>query len=289
MAKLLKGAPVAATISEAAAKKADALIKRGVFPTLAIVRLGERPGDVSYEKGATSRCEKTGVAVRHIALPADTPQERLIEEIKTLNDDLTVHGVLLFRPLPAGMNDDAVRNTLSPEKDPDGITDIALAGVFTGARTGFAPCTAVACTEILKHYGVDPKGKRAVVVGRSLVIGRPVAMMLLAAHATVTICHTRTENMPAICKDADILIVCAGRANAVDGRYLSEGQVIIDVGVNEDENGVLCGDVNLNEAVEIVGAITPVPGGVGAVTSSILAKHVVTAAKKAAEAEGVLI
>jgi methylenetetrahydrofolate dehydrogenase (NADP+)/methenyltetrahydrofolate cyclohydrolase len=183
------------------------------------------------------------------------------------------------------MDDDVVRNILSPEKDVDCITDVALAGVFTGENTNGAPCTAVACMEILKHYGIDPKGKRAVIVGRSLVIGRPVAMMLLAEHATVTICHTRTENMSAICGAAEILVVCAGKAKALDKRYLSPGQVVIDVGVNEDENGALCGDVDFEDAKAVVEAITPVPGGVGAVTSAILAKHVVVAASKAAALE----
>jgi methylenetetrahydrofolate dehydrogenase (NADP+)/methenyltetrahydrofolate cyclohydrolase len=285
MAKLLTGAPVAAVVSEAAARDAEQLAIRGVVPNLVVVRLGERPGDVSYERSATRRCEKTGVKVRSVVLPADTTQERLIAGLSALNGDPSAHGVLLLRPLPGGMDDDAVRNALSPEKDVDCITDIALAGVFTGSGADNAPCTAAACMEILKYYGVDPKGKRAVVVGRSLVIGRPVAMMLLAAHATVTICHTRTEDLPALCKSADILVVCAGRAKTVGAGYLSPGQVVVDVGVNEDENGAVRGDVDQGEAMDVVGAITPVPGGVGAVTSAILVKHVIDAAKAAAERE----
>jgi methylenetetrahydrofolate dehydrogenase (NADP+)/methenyltetrahydrofolate cyclohydrolase len=184
------------------------------------------------------------------------------------------------------MDEDAVRNAVSPEKDVDGITNLSLSGVFAGAGAGFAPCTAEACTEILDYYGVDLKGKHAVVVGRSLVIGRPVAMMLLARHATVTFCHTRTVNMPEICRRAEILVVSAGRAKSVGKECLSSGQIVIDVGINEDENGVLCGDVDFREAEGVVGAITPVPGGVGAVTTSVLAKHVITAAKKAAESKG---
>ncbi|MDR2296257.1 MAG: bifunctional 5,10-methylenetetrahydrofolate dehydrogenase/5,10-methenyltetrahydrofolate cyclohydrolase [Clostridiales Family XIII bacterium] len=282
MAKPLAGAPVAAALIEAAAREASALFERGVLPTLAILRLGERPSDIAYERGATGRCEKAGIRVRRIPLPADAPQARLIAEIEALNGDLGVHGILILRPLPKAMDDNAVRNAVSPEKDIDGITDAALARVFTGAGAGYAPCTAQACMEILDYYGIDPTGKRAVVIGRSLVVGRPVAMMLLARHATVTLCHTRTTRMPAICRDAELLIVSAGKAHAVGGDCLSPGQVVIDVGVNADASGALCGDVRFEDAEGIDLAITPVPGGVGAVTTAVLAKHVIAAAGEAA-------
>jgi methylenetetrahydrofolate dehydrogenase (NADP+)/methenyltetrahydrofolate cyclohydrolase len=286
MAEIWKGEPVADALSETAAREAAALSARGVVPTLAVVRVGERPSDLAYARGAMKRCESVGIRVRPVVLPADAARERLVAELTALNTDAAVHGVLLLRPLPARMDDDAVRNALSPEKDVDGITDTALAGVFTGAGAGCAPCTARACMEVLDYYGADPKGKRTVVIGRSLVIGRPVAMMLLARHATVTICHTRTEDLPAICREAEILIVCAGRAKAIDKHYLSRGQIVVDVGVSEGEDGALCGDVHFEEAESVVGAITPVPGGVGAVTTSVLAMHTVAAAKRAADARG---
>ena len=284
MAEILKGASVVEAMNEALTGKVAALQAGGVQPTLAIVRIGGRQDDIAYERGAIKRCEKVGVAVCLVTLPADITEEALLNEITALNVDASVHGVLLFRPLPKGLNDDRVRNTLSPEKDVDGITDASLAGVFTGNGTGYPPCTAQACMEILDYYGVDPKGKRAVIVGRSLVVGKPVAIMLLARNATVTVCHTRTVDMPAVCREGEILIVSAGRAGIVDKTYLSPGQVVIDVGINVSADGSLCGDVNFADAGTIVGAVTPVPGGVGTVTTSVLAKHVVEAAIRYSEA-----
>jgi methylenetetrahydrofolate dehydrogenase (NADP+)/methenyltetrahydrofolate cyclohydrolase len=282
MAELLKGAPVVEALNEKLTRQLAGLKARGVVPTLAIVRVGERPDDTAYERGAIKRCGKTGVQVRPLALPGDSDEHTVITTLQNLNRDEQIHGVLLFRPLPKYMNDDRVRNTLAPEKDMDGITDASLAGVFTGNDTGYPPCTAQACMEILDHYGIDPKGKRAVVIGRSLVVGKPAAMMLIGRHATVTVCHTRTVDMPALCREAELLIVSAGRAEIVDKEYLSPGQIVIDVGINVSEDGAISGDVNFAEAGEIVKAVTPVPGGVGTVTSSVLVKHVVDAAEKAA-------
>lgn len=284
MADIWKGAPAAEALNEKLKCEAQALKAKGVAPLLAIVRVGERGDDIAYERGAVKRCEKVGVEARLVTLPGNISEEALLGEIAALNADDTVHGVLLFRPLPKGIDDDRVRNALTPEKDVDGITDASLAGVFTGSATGYPPCTAQACMEILDYYGVDAKGKRAVVIGRSLVVGKPAAMMLLQKHATVTVCHTRTVDMPAVCREGEILIVSAGRAGIVDKRYLSPGQIVIDVGINVAEDGSLCGDINFADAEAIVGAVTPVPGGVGTVTTSVLVKHVVEAAKKRAEA-----
>lgn len=282
MAKLLNGAPVAASIADGLKNRVAALEAKRVIPTLAIVRVGDKPDDVAYQRMATKRCEKVGVAVRAVQLPADVTEEFLVQTIQQLNDDTYVHGVLLLRPLPKTMNDDIVCNTLLPEKDVDGITGCSLAGVFAANNTGYAQCTAQACMEILEHYGIAMEGKRAVVVGRSLVVGKPVAMMLLAKNATVTICHTRTKNLAEMCRSAEILIVSAGRAGVVCGEYLSEGQVVIDVGINVNSAGEMVGDVDFAAADGIVKAITPVPGGVGTVTTSVLAAHVVTSAEKAA-------
>jgi methylenetetrahydrofolate dehydrogenase (NADP+)/methenyltetrahydrofolate cyclohydrolase len=283
MVELLKGAPVVEALNEKLTRQVAGLKERGSIPTLAIVRVGERPDDAAYERGAVKRCEKAGVAVRSMALPGDCDEHTVIATLQSLNQDENVHGVLLFRPLPKHMDDDLIRNTLAPEKDIDGITDASLAGVFTGNDTGYAPCTAQACMEILDYYGIDPMGKRAVVIGRSLVVGKPVAMMLMGKHATVTVCHTRTVDMPVLCREAEILIVSAGRAGIVDKAYFSPGQTVIDVGINLTEDGAITGDVNFAQAEEMVKAVTPVPGGVGTVTTSVLVKHVVDAAEKAAK------
>ena len=281
MAELLKGADVVAALGEKMTKDIEELKARGVEPTLAILRVGERADDISYEKGATKRCETVGVAVKSIVLPADVTQGVLIDHVRALNDDNSVHGVLIFRPLPKHLDEDAICAALKPEKDIDGITEGSLAGVFTGNGKGFAPCTAQACMEILDYYGIECKGKRAVVVGRSLVVGKPAALMLMGKHATVTVCHTRTVDMPSITRGAEILIVAAGKMESLTKEYFSPGQVVIDVGINwNDEKGKLCGDVKFDDAEPIVAAITPVPGGVGTVTTSVLVSHVVEAAKK---------
>lgn len=279
-AKILKGAEVVEVMNADLAQQSEELRTKGINPTLAIVRVGERGDDISYERGATKRAEKVGVAVKNVLLPQDVSQDELIKVIKDINADESIHGVLMFRPLPQHIDEDIVRNTLDPAKDVDGITDLSLAGVFAGIDTGYAPCTAQACMEILAHFDYDLKGKNAVVVGRSLVIGKPVAMMLLGENATVTMCHSRSKNLPEIVSAADVVIACVGRANMVDASYLSSGQVVIDVGINVTDEGSLVGDVDFGAAEEIVEAITPVPGGVGTVTTSVLMKHVIVAASK---------
>jgi len=280
MAIILDGKKPAAALKEKQRKSAAELKVKGIIPTLAIIRVGERPEDISYEKSAVKRCESVGVTVKVFALPAGVKQEELLAAIDQVNRDAGIHGVLLFRPLPGHIDADLIRNALSMEKDIDGIGDMALAGVFTGKSRGFAPCTAGACLEILDYYGYSLKGKRVTVVGRSLVIGRPIAMMLLARDATVTICHTRTVDLPAVCRSADIVVAAAGKAGVVGKGCFTPGQVIIDVGVNFDGNGKMRGDVDFQEAEPIVAAITPVPGGVGAMTSSVLAGHVIASAQR---------
>ena len=278
MATILKGAPVVAAMNEHNAALCEQLKAKGVLPTLAVVRVGEREDDLSYERGVMTRCGKVGVEVKQYLLPADAQQEQLLEVIRQINKDDSIHGCLLFRPLPKQFDDTTVRAALAPEKDIDGITDASLAGVFTNTELGYPPCTAQACLEILKYYGVPLSGKRAVVVGRSLVVGKPAAMMLLKKNATVTVCHTKTVDMPAVVREADVVIVAAGRAGIVGADYLRPGQVVIDVGINVNAEGKLCGDVNFAEAEPVVAAITPVPGGVGSVTTSVLVEHVVEAA-----------
>lgn len=281
MAQLMKGAPVAAAMTEQMAARTERLKQAGVTPTLCILRLGERPGDLVYERSAMKRCGKVGIDVREIVLPEGCTRERLLETIEQVNRDGAIHGLLMMRPLPVREDEDAARALLAPEKDVDGITAIAQSKVFTGAGAGYPPCTAQAVIEILDHYGVELAGRRAAVIGRSLVVGRPVAMMLMARDATVTLCHTRTEDLPELCRQADILVSAAGRAGLVTGAFTRPGQVIVDVGINV-RAGKLCGDVDFAAAEPLVGAITPVPGGVGAVTTAVLAAHVVQAAEKAA-------
>ena len=281
MAELLKGAPVAAALSEKMAADVAALKEQGVTPTLAILRVGQRDDDLSYERGTMKRCEKVGVAVKNVVLPADVDSDTFFATLEDLNEDDFVHGILMFRPLPKQLDGEKARKLLSPAKDVDGCTDGSLAGVFTNTALGFPPCTARAAMEILKYYGVELKGKRVAVIGRSLVIGRPVAMMLMHANATVTICHTRTVDVPSITRDADILIAASGQMESVGAEYLRPGQTVIDVGIGWNEaKQKLCGDVKFEEAEPIVAAITPVPGGVGSVTTAVLCKHVVEAAQR---------
>jgi len=281
MAQLLKGAEVVSALNERIKADVAALISRGVVPTLAILRVGEKPDDLAYERGAIKRAETVGVAIRQIVLPEAVSQEELLAEIAKINLDATIHGCLLLRPLPKHIDDMRAREALLPEKDIDGITDGSLAGVFTGSKRGFPPCTAQACMEILDYYDIDPAGKNAVVIGRSLVIGKPVAMMLLQKHATVTICHTRTKDMPSVTRRAEILIVAAGRAGVVGAEYVSSGQVVLDVGINFNSEGKMTGDADFAAVEPIVDAITPVPGGVGTVTTSVLMAHVVEACHRA--------
>ena len=281
MAEILKGAPVTAALNEKMTAEVAALKEQGVVPTLAILRVGERPDDLSYETGAMKRCAAVGVEIKNVVLPADVCQEDFDAALTELNEDCSVHGILMFRPLPKQLDSEKARKMLKPEKDVDGCTDGSLAGVFTNTKVGFAPCTAQAAMEILEYYGVDCTGKRAAVIGRSLVVGRPVSMMLMHKNATVTTCHTKTADMPSVTREADILIVCAGQMESIGAEYVREGQVVVDVGIGwNEEKGKLCGDVKFDEAEPIVGAITPVPGGVGTVTTSVLVSHVVEAARR---------
>lgn len=285
MAAILKGAPVVAAMNEANAARCAALSEKGIIPTLAVVRVGAREDDLSYERGVMTRCGKVGVAVRQFLLPADASQDELLDVIQKINADASIHGCLLFRPLPKQFDDRTIRAALDPKKDIDGITDGSLAGVFTNTAIGYPPCTAQACLEILKYYQIPLSGKRAVVVGRSLVVGKPAAMMLDRENATVTMCNSRTQDLPTLCREADVVVVAMGRMGAIGGDALREGQVVVDVGIHVNEEGKLCGDVRFSEAEPLVDAITPVPGGVGTVTTSVLVGHVVDAAEKAAAAQ----
>lgn len=279
--EILKGAPVAAALDEKTKIKVLALEQKGIYPCLAILRVGERPDDMAYERAAVKRCEKVGVQVRKIILPEDVSQAELISEIEKLNADSGVHGVLMFRPLPKSLDEKAACLALDPRKDIDGITVGSMSRVFSGSGDGFSPCTAQSVMEILNYYGVEISGRRVAVIGRSLVIGRPAAMLLMAANATVTICHSKTEDMPSVVRDADIVVAAIGKGEAIGAEYLRAGQTVIDVGMNwSEEKQKFVGDVRLDEAEQTVRAVTPVPGGVGSVTTSVLVSHVVEVADR---------
>jgi methylenetetrahydrofolate dehydrogenase (NADP+)/methenyltetrahydrofolate cyclohydrolase len=280
MAQLLKGLSAANALTDVLAERAAALHAKNVTPTLAILRVGERPDDISYETGAMKRCAKVGIAVRHFLLKADCTTDELLNTIREINEDPSIHGCLMFRPLPDKAMEEAACALLSPEKDVDCMTAASLTAVFTGNGAGYPPCTAQAVLELLDHYGIELSGRRVAVIGRSLVIGKPVSMMLQARNATVIMCHTKTRNLAQTCRDAEILVVAAGKAGIVDGSFAAPGQIIVDVGIHVNEEGKLCGDVLFDEAEPIAAAITPVPGGVGSITTAVLAKHVVQAAEK---------
>ena len=281
MAELLLGKPVADTINGDLITRVNGLKQEGIIPTLAVLRVGEKESDLSYERGAKKRCEQIGVEYKSVVLPENISEEVFFEVLESLNNDDEVHGILMLRPLPKTIDEEKARRMLKPEKDVDGCTDGSLAGVFANSGIGFAPCTAQAAMEILDFYNIVLTGKNVAVIGRSLVIGRPVAMMLMHKQATPTICHTRTANVAAIAKRADIVIAATGKMETMNADYFKAGQTVIDVGINwNEEKQKLCGDVVFEEAEPIVAAITPVPGGVGAVTTSVLVSHVVEAAEK---------
>ncbi|MBQ6595237.1 MAG: bifunctional 5,10-methylenetetrahydrofolate dehydrogenase/5,10-methenyltetrahydrofolate cyclohydrolase [Clostridia bacterium] len=281
MTELWKGAPVAEAILTDVRGRAEALRRRGIVPTLAVVRVGERQDDLAYERSAVKRCEGCGVAVRRVLPDAASGQAGLMECLRDLAGDPSVHGILLFQPLPAGYDGAEARGAIPPEKDVDGCTAGSQAHVYAGTPGGFAPCTAEAVVEILRFYGADPAGLRAVVIGRSLVIGRPAAMLLMHANATVTVCHRKTRDAAALAREADILVTAAGEMRSFGAGYMRPGQMVLDVGISWNEaEGRLCGDVRTEEAQGLVRAVTPVPGGVGAVTGAILVRHAVEAAER---------
>ena len=292
MAKLLLGKEVTDALNANLQTRTAALREKGVTPTLGIIRVGENPSDLSYEKGAVKRAELVGVNVVKFVLPEDATKADVLAAIDKVNADDSIHGVLMFRPLPKHLKADQTEicNRLDPKKDVDCMTDLSNAGVFEGrSDLGFAPCTPAACMEILDHYGIDCKGKNAVVIGRSLVVGKPAAMMLMGKNATVTVCHTKTVNTAEIARNADILVSAAGVLGSLTKEYVRPGQVVIDVSINWDAEkpnakggkGAIAGDAKFEEVEPIVEAITPVPGGVGSVTTSVLMKHVVEAAERA--------
>ena len=278
MAQLLSGREVAGSLCQRLSGQVKTLQAAGVQPCLAILRVGRREDDLSYERSAIKRCQGLDILTRGFVLEAGSSQQQLEAVLEQINQDPDIHGCLMFRPLPAHLDEARACRLLDPAKDCDGITDLSLLGVLAQTGQGYPPCTAQAVLEILDHYNIPVQGKRVTVIGRSLVVGKPLAMLLLARHATVTICHTRTLDLPGRCREAEILIAAAGAAHMVDGSCLAPGQIVIDVGVNFTPEGRLVGDVCFDQAEPLVQAIAPVPGGVGAVTTAVLAKQVILAA-----------
>ncbi|GMG96105.1 bifunctional 5,10-methylenetetrahydrofolate dehydrogenase/5,10-methenyltetrahydrofolate cyclohydrolase [Tepidimicrobium xylanilyticum] len=279
MAEILKGNVVAKQIKEKMKRDIEELKKHDRIPTLAIVRLGDNPGDISYEKSIIKNCDNVGIKSVVYERDVNIKTEELIELIEELNKDNNISGILVFRPLPKHIDEEIIRNVISPEKDVDCMHPLNLERIFEGDMDGFAPCTPKAAMEILKYYDIPLEGKNVVVVNRSMVVGKPLAMMLLKENATVTICHSRTQNLEQITNRADVVVVALGKAKFFDEKYFNENSIVIDVGVSLDENGKLSGDADYGIVSPIVSKITPVPGGVGSVTTSILLSQVVLACK----------
>ena len=272
----LRGKKVSDGIKEYVSKELETL---SFVPKLAIVRVGENPDDMSYERGATKKLKSFGLDVASYVFPQDISDEDFKKAFKDINEDDEVTGILLLRPLPRTINEKDIENMIDSKKDLDGISPINIAKVFARDTSGFSPCTAEAVIEVLKAYDIELTGKRVTVVGRSMVVGKPVSMLLLKENATVTMTHTRTVNLKKTCSDAEIVIAAAGRAKMLNSDYCGQDAVMIDVGINVDENGKLCGDVDYSTLDGKASAATPVPGGVGTVTTAVLAKHLIQAAK----------
>lgn len=277
--KELRGMPAAKAILEEQQAKIERLKEKRILPQLTVVRVGAREDDLSYERGIYKRFEGAGAKVETIELPLTVTQKELEEVIISLNEDEKVHGVLLFRPLPSHLDENRIKYLLAEEKDVDCLTSANDAHLFAGDKCGYPPCTPQAVMEILKHYGIQPAGKKVTVVGRSMVVGKPTAMLLLKENATVTICHTKTVNLQEECRNADIIVACAGVPEMINEDYVRQGQVVIDVGIHV-KDGRMCGDADYESVSKIAAAVTPVPGGVGSVTTAVLLKHTVESAWK---------
>ena len=271
----LGGKEVADKIVEGLKIKVEELKGKGISPKLAILRVGAREDDLAYERGVLKRFESAGVEVEVTAVDAGISQEDLDKTFDGINNDPKVHGILVFRPLPKGLSDEHMRRSIDSGKDSDFMDIRNMENVLAGVPDSAAPCTAEAVMALIKHYGIETKGKKVTVVGRSLVIGKPAALLLTTANATVTVCHTKTVNIEEECRKADIIVACCGVAKMITEKFVKPGQIVIDVGMNVDEEGRLCGDVDYEKVSEIADAVTPVPGGVGSITTAILLKHVV--------------
>jgi methylenetetrahydrofolate dehydrogenase (NADP+)/methenyltetrahydrofolate cyclohydrolase len=267
----------ARSIKEELTKKVQLLAGSGLRPKLGIIRVGARPEDISYEKGIMKNCESIGISCEVTALAEDISDEDFMKALEAANNDKSISGILVFRPLPVQIDEDKARNMINPAKDIDCMNPYNLAKVFEGDDSGFEPCTPAAVMEIIRFFGINLRGENVAVIGRSMVVGKPLSMMLLKENATVTICHSRTKDIKSIVSRADIVVAALGKARAIGADYIKPGAIVIDVGVNGAPEGGICGDVDFDKVKDIASKITPVPGGVGAVTTLMLLKHVVEA------------
>lgn len=284
-AMLMLGKDTAAAVKAELDQEIAELKAAGIMARLDIIRVGERPEDIAYENGARKRFEKLDICLNVNVLPQDVTEEEFESKLEELNEDPAIHGILIFRPLPDTLDVDRISRLTAPEKDVDCFDPVNIAKVLNGDSDGFAPCTAEAAIEIGERGGIDFDGKNVTIIGRSMVVGRPLAMMLLKKNATVTVCHQHTKDLAKSCRNADVIISAAGHAGLVTADMVKDGASIIDIGINVTEDGKLVGDVDFGAVSEKAERITPVPGGVGGVTTSILARHVVIAAERLAKHE----
>ena len=284
MAIRIEGKLLAAQVKERVAAGVKELKEKGIEPCLAVIMVGENPASQVYVKGKVKDCAECGIKSLEIHLPAETTQNELLQKLAELADDADVHGLLVQLPLPAHIDEKTVIEAIPPQKDVDGFTAVNVGRMMIGEEC-FLPCTPAGCMEMIRSTGVSISGKNAVVIGRSNIVGKPAAMLLLRENATVTICHSRTENLKQVCANADILVAAVGRAGFVTGDMVKPGAVVIDVGINRNAQGKLCGDVDYDAAAEKAGYITPVPGGVGLMTRAMLMQNTLQAAQKQALAK----
>ncbi len=277
-AKLLTGKEVAQKMDQDIQAEVQALKAKGVNPSLKIMIVGDAPDSLAYASSAKKMAEKNGIACDIEQLPAGTSQDDFVKVLRQRNADKAIHGIIVMRPFPKQISEDVVKYVLSPEKDVDCFNPVNAGKIMAGDMTGFPPATPQAVMEILRFYNVPMSGKEAVVIGRSMVVGKPLSMLLLSENATVTVCHSRTKDLPGVCSRADILVAAIGKAKMITKDYIKQGATVMDVGINV-EGDKLFGDVDTEPAKEVADAITPVPGGVGTVTTRVLLKHVVKAAK----------
>lgn len=277
--QIIKGKPVADKISEGLIKEVNNLVTEGINPKLAIVRVGARADDLAYERGALKRCKTIGIETEVVELDENINQEEYIKVLHKLNEDKKINGILTFRPLPKHLNEDEIKYHIDPKKDVDCFNPINTAKIVENDESGYPPCTPTAVVEILKHYDIELSGANITVIGRSMVVGKPVSMLLLNENATVTICHSKSKNLSEISSKSDVVVAAVGKAKMINRDYIKDGAVVIDVGINVDDEGNLCGDVDTDDIMDKARMLTPVPGGVGSVTTSILASHVVKACK----------
>lgn len=282
---IINGKEIGQEIRTGVATRVQALKEKGITPGLAVILVGDNPASKTYVANKQKSCEQIGMYSELVKLPEDVSEQALLEKIRELNERASIHGILVQLPLPKHINEDKVIQTISPEKDVDGFSPISVGKMMLGQDT-YLPCTPYGVMKMLEHTGIDVAGKHAVIVGRSHIVGKPMGQLLLQKDATVTYTHSKTPDLPSFTKQADILIAAVGRANFITSEHIKEGTVVIDVGINRNQDNRLCGDVDFDDVQGIASYITPVPGGVGPMTITMLLENTVQAAEKELERQG---